>query len=295
MKLVRFSARELVKNENDPFHRLGLWEGKTIFDLTEQNPEAFGSVSQFLQQDDPAAAVAKAREGARAVHADLAEIYAPIDFQEVWAAGVTYLRSREARMDESKDAGGGSFYDRVYHAPRPELFFKATPERVVGPGGDVRVRKDSKWNVPEPELAIVIAPGARLVGFTIGNDVSSRDIEGENPLYLPQAKVYRQSCALGPAILLASAALDPKTFTIRMSIRRGVDDVFEGEISVSQMKRSLEELIDYLTRENDFPNGVVLLTGTGIIPPDDVSLEPGDVVEITVPEIGTLTNSVAND
>lgn len=293
MKLVRFSARELVKSETDAFYRIGVWEDKTVFDLTEQDPDVFGSISQWLQQDDPAAAVARAKESARAVHADLVEIYAPVDFQEVWAAGVTYMRSREARMEESKGAGGGTFYDRVYSAPRPELFFKSTGERVVGPHGDVRVRKDSKWNVPEPELTLLIGPAAHLVGFTIGNDMSSRDIEGENPLYLPQAKVYRQSCALGPAILLSNAVPDPKQLTIQLSIKRGVDDVFESEISLSQMTRSFDDLIDYLTREMDFPNGVFLMTGTGIVPPDNVSLQPGDVIDITVPEIGTLTNTVA--
>src|SRR5438094_900336 len=170
MKLVRFSARELSQSETDAVYRIGGWEDKTIFDLTEQDADSFGSLGQFLQQEDPTAAVLKARENARSIHADLAEIYAPIDFQEVWAAGVTYYRSREARMEESTDAGGGTFYDRVYNAPRPELFFKATPERVAGPGGEVRIRKDSRWNVPEPELTLVISPAAKLVGFTIGND-----------------------------------------------------------------------------------------------------------------------------
>ncbi|MSR65471.1 MAG: fumarylacetoacetate hydrolase [Verrucomicrobiae bacterium] len=293
MKLVRFSARELVKSDSDAFYRLGIWEDKSIFDLTEVDPNIFGSIGQWLQQDDPCAAAIQARASAGAIHVDLAEIYAPVDFQEVWAAGVTYFRSREARMEESKDAGGGTFYDRVYSAPRPELFFKSTPERVVGPGGEVRIRRDSKWNVPEPELTLVISPAAKLVGFTIGNDMSSRDIEGENPLYLPQAKVYRGSCAIGPAILLASAVPDPKKLSIQLGIKRGVDDMFEGEISISQLKRPLEELIRYLTCENDFPNGVLLMTGTGIVPPDNVSLQPGDVVEITIPEIGTLSNTVA--
>lgn len=293
MKLVRFSARELVKSETDAYFRLGLWEDKTIFDLTEQDPEAFGSVSQFLQQDDPAGAIRRVRENARPVHVDLAEMYAPLDFQEVWAAGVTYFRSREARMDESKDTGGGTFYDRVYNAPRPELFFKSTPERVVGPGAEVRIRKDSKWNVPEPELTLVISPAAKLVGFTIGNDMSSRDIEGENPLYLPQAKVYRQSAAVGPAILLAGVVPDPRKLTIRLLIKRDEDEIFEGEIGIDKLKRSFADLIDHLTRELDFPNGVFLMTGTGIVPPDRISLQPGDVIEITVPEIGTLTNTVA--
>lgn len=293
MKLVRFSARELVKSEADAFYRLGAWEENLLYDLTEQNPEVFGSVSQFLQQENPFEAASRARASARAINVGLAEIYAPLDFQEVWAAGVTYTRSRQARMEESKTAGGGNFYDRVYNAPRPELFFKSMPERVVGPNAEVRIRKDSKWNVPEPELTLVISPSAQLVGFTIGNDMSSRDIEGENPLYLPQAKVYRQSCAVGPAILLANAVPDPKQLTIQLVIKRDQDDVFEGEINLSQMNRSFEELIDHLTRENDFPNGVFLMTGTGIVPPDHFTLRGGDVIEITIPEIGTLANTVA--
>jgi 2-dehydro-3-deoxy-D-arabinonate dehydratase len=214
----------------------------------------------------------------------------PLDLQEVWAAGVTYLRSKVARMEESE--GGGSFYDRVYDADRPELFLKATPSRVVGPGGDVRIREDARWNVPEPELALVISPTGRLVGYTLGNDMSSRDIEGENPLYLPQAKVYRQSCALGPVILLEEEPRPHREFSIRLSIRRGGQAVFEGETSTSRMKRRFEELIGYLMRDNLFPEGAFLLTGTGIVPPDDFTLEPGDRIEIASPEIGVLRNQV---
>jgi 2-dehydro-3-deoxy-D-arabinonate dehydratase len=216
---------------------------------------------------------------------------APIGGQEVWAAGVTYLRSKVARMEESSDAGGGSFYDRVYSADRPELFFKATPHRVVGPGGRVRLRADSKWNVPEPELALLISPGGRIIGYTVGNDMSSRDIEGENPLYLPQAKVYDGSCALGPAVLVAEEPL-PKTTEIRLEILRGGGRAFAGTTALSQMKRGLPELADWLFRDNSFPSGCYLLTGTGIVPPDSFTLQTGDEVRITIEPIGTLSNIV---
>lgn len=220
------------------------------------------------------------------------ELLAPVDRQEVWASGVTYLRSRAARMEESKDAGGGSFYDRVYDAERPELFFKATAARVVSPGRDVRIRADSQWNVPEPELALVVNPQRRIVGYTIGNDMSSRDIEGENPLYLPQAKCYDGACALGPAVLLAEEPL-PSSTEIRMEILRGGTSVFRGATTLSQMKRSPDELVSYLFREMSFPYGCVLMTGTGVIPPDDFTLRQADEIRITVDAIGTLVNRVA--
>jgi len=220
---------------------------------------------------------------------DAPSLLPPIDHQEVWAAGVTYIRSKQAREQESE--GGGSFYGKVYNADRPELFFKATPHRTVGPNQPIRIRKDSSWNVPEPELALVISSSMQLVGFTIGNDVSSRDIEGENPLYLPQAKVYLGSCALGPAILIAGPDA-PTTFDISLFIERDGKAVYEGSTSTVQMKRSLTELISYLGRENSFPDGVILLTGTGIVPPDDFTLEVGDIVSITISGIGTLRNPV---
>jgi 2-dehydro-3-deoxy-D-arabinonate dehydratase len=216
---------------------------------------------------------------------------APIGTQEVWAAGVTYWRSRTARMEESKAAGGGSFYDRVYEAARPELFFKATPHRVVGPGGAVRVRRDSAWSVPEPELALVVSARGAIVGCTIGNDMSARDIEGENPLYLPQAKVYAGSCALGPAVSVGRDVLAAST-AIRLSIARAGQPVFEGETSVGSMRRTPDELVEYLFRENEFPAGCVLLTGTGVVPPDAFTLVDGDVVSITIDGIGTLENLV---
>jgi 2-dehydro-3-deoxy-D-arabinonate dehydratase len=215
----------------------------------------------------------------------------PIGTQEVWAAGVTYLRSRDARIEESKDAGGGSFYDRVYDAERPEIFFKATPHRVVGPGGKVRIRRDSKWNVPEPELALVVNSRGKIVGYTIGNDMSSRDIEGENPLYLPQAKVYDGCCGLGPCVLVADAP-PPKETAISIEIKRGGAVAFAGGTTLSQIKRGFEELVEFLFRDNSFPTGCVLLTGTGTVPPDTFTLRSGDEIAITVPPIGTLVNVV---
>jgi 2-dehydro-3-deoxy-D-arabinonate dehydratase len=216
---------------------------------------------------------------------------APIQQQEVWAAGVTYYRSRTARVEESKSAGGGDFYERVYTASRPELFFKATPNRVAGPGQEVRIRRDSKWNVPEPELALVVNSYGGIIGYTIGNDMSSRDIEGENPLYLPQAKVYAQCCGLGPAILVSSQPLEITT-EIHLEIIRGGRHVFKGYTELVNMKRSPTELVEYLFRDNIFPHGCFLLTGTGIIPPDEFTLQPGDEIRITIEPIGTLINKV---
>ncbi len=220
------------------------------------------------------------------------EILAPIGSQEVWAAGVTYYRSRSARIEESKDAGGGTFYDRVYSAARPELFFKATARRVIAHGGNVRIRSDATWSVPEPELTLVINPRAEIVGYTIGNDMSSRDIEGENPLYLPQAKVYDGSCALGPCVLLADAPL-PKSTTIAVTITRQGSAVFTGSTSVAEIKREFTELVRYLFRDNTFPGGACLMTGTGVVPEDNFTLAHGDGVSITIEGIGTLSNTVA--
>lgn len=220
------------------------------------------------------------------------ELLPPIGHQEVWAAGVTYYRSRTARMEESKDTGGGSFYDRVYSAERPELFLKATPHRVSGSGQNVRLRSDSRWNVPEPELALAINSAGEIIGYTIGNDMSSRDIEGENPLYLPQAKVYDGCCGLGPCLLLAGQPLDPAT-AIDLEVRRGAGIAFAGATKLSELKRTREELVSFLMRDNSFPHGTYLLTGTGIVPPDEFTLEKGDEIRITIGPIGTLINSVA--
>jgi 2-dehydro-3-deoxy-D-arabinonate dehydratase len=223
--------------------------------------------------------------------AELSGLLPPVRSQEVWAAGVTYYRSRTARMEESKSAGGGDFYDRVYEAARPELFFKATPSRVRGHGQPVRIRKDSKWNVPEPELALYVSAGGTIVGYTIGNDMSSRDIEGENPLYLPQAKVYDGSCGLGPALLVSSSPL-PSDTEIRLVIRRGGATAFEGSTTLASLKRTPSELVEYLYRDNAFPKGCVLLTGTGVVPPDEFTLAAADEISITIGAIGTLVNAV---
>jgi 2-dehydro-3-deoxy-D-arabinonate dehydratase len=216
----------------------------------------------------------------------------PIDRQEVWAAGVTYKRSQVARMEESEH--GATHYDRVYTADRPELFFKATPHRVAGPGQPVRVRSDSRWSVPEPEFTLVLNPAGRIVGFTIGNDMSARDIEGENPLYLPQAKVYKGSCSVGPLVTPVDFMPPLPEVEIKLTIQRSGKAAFEGRTTLAQMARTPESLVDWLGRDNEFPHGVLLLTGTGIVPPDDFTLAGGDDVAITVAGIGTLRNRVSS-
>lgn len=245
----------------------------------------------FTAADPAAAAAAAYSSGAPLAAPSETSLRAPIESQEVWAAGVTYLRSKSARMAESKDAGGGSFYDRVYDADRPELFFKATPHRVAAPGSAVRIRADSKWNVPEPELTLAVNAAGRIFGYTIGNDMSSRDIEGENPLYLPQAKVYDRSTALGPCLVIADTLPGPQT-AIAIVIRRQRETVFAGETMVGQIKRPLASLAEWLFRENAFPRGCYLMTGTGIVPPDSFTLQPGDEIRITIDPVGTLTNHV---
>jgi 2-dehydro-3-deoxy-D-arabinonate dehydratase len=249
------------------------------------------SLAELLYGPSPRDAVAQAVDSHRTtVPVDQARLLAPIDQQEVWAAGVTYKRSQEARERES--AGAARFYDLVYSAPRPELFFKAPAYRVCAHGQPLHIRRDSKWNVPEPELVLVISPQLKLVGFTIGNDMSSRDIEGENPLYLPQAKCYDNSCSIGPCITLVDAMPKPDETAIRLIIERGGKVAFDGATKVSAMKRSFDELIEWLGKETSFPSGAVLLTGTGIVPPDDFTLAVGDIVHIDVSGIGRLSNPV---
>lgn len=220
------------------------------------------------------------------------DLLTPIGSQEVWASGVTYMRSREARMEESKDAGGGDFYAKVYEADRPELFFKSPSYRVVGPGAEVRIRRDSKWNVPEPELTLFVCSSGTIEGYTVGNDMSSRDIEGENPLYLPQAKSYDASAAIGPCLYVPSKPIEAST-KIQLAISRNNEKVFSSEIAIDRMKRQHTELVGYLFRETSFPGGVYLMTGTGIVPPDHFTLNVGDTIEISIDGIGTLSNTVA--
>ena len=218
------------------------------------------------------------------------QLLSPIERQEVWAAGVTYLRSKKARMEESNFSANA--YNRVYSAPRPEIFFKSLPEKVVGPGEPVGIRMDAQWNVPEPELALIINSQGTIVGYTIGNDMSSRDIEGENLLYLPQAKIYHRSCAVGPCIVVGPTETVARTWTIRLQIYRGGGIIFEGQTTVNQVKRPFGELVSYLWRSQTFTHGAVLLTGTGIVPGDNLTLQPDDRIRIEVNGIGVLENTV---
>ena len=222
----------------------------------------------------------------------LGQLRAPISSgQEVWAAGVTYLRSRDARMEESAESGGATFYDKVYIAERPELFFKALPHRVAAHQEDVYIRRDSTWNVPEPELTLFINSAGEIQGYTIGNDMSSRSIEGENPLYLPQAKVYDRSAALGPCLLVSEEPI-PASTQISMIIFRSGKKVYSGEVAISQIKRKLPELAHWLYREMEFGSGCFLMTGTCLVPSEDFSLQEGDIVEIAIDGIGILENKV---
>ncbi|MBI5381943.1 MAG: fumarylacetoacetate hydrolase family protein [Opitutae bacterium] len=245
----------------------------------------------LFSADDPGAWLRTALSAARTLATGPVP-EAPLRSQEVWAAGVTYLRSCTARMAESQNAGGGTFYDKVYHAARPELFFKSTAHRVAAPGAPVRLRRDSRWNVPEPELTLALNARGRIFGYTVGNDMSSRDIEGENPLYLPQAKVYDRSAALGPCLLVTDTPPPPGT-EILLEIHRAGRTAFAGQTTLGQIKRPFAELAEYLFRDNTFPRGCLLMTGTGIVPPDSFTLQSGDEIRITIPPIGTLCNPVA--
>jgi len=271
-------------------------DGSTAFGALKDGRVHFFSwppmLGDLLAAPDPARLAAELLAQSKSSESlDKLTLRAPVCRQEVWAAGVTYKRSKIAREEES--AGAASFYDKVYTAERPELFLKAAAWRVVGPGGLVRIRKDGKWNVPEPELALVISPALKIVGYTIGNDMSSRDIEGENPLYLPQAKVYDGSCAVGPAVTLAGAMPPLAGVQVRFQIDRGGKRAFEGSTNLGQMARTPEELVGWLGRETSFPHGAILLTGTGIVPPDAFTLASGDEIRISIDGIGTLANRVA--
>jgi len=282
MNLCRFRT-------SDGRIRAGLMaDANTIQDLTPAGVERLDAI---LEADEPVgrARAAAATNGHRFALADV-QLCPPIDRQEVWAAGVTYLRSKAARMEESDFSA--SAYDRVYTATRPELFFKSLPEKVVGPGEPVGIRRDARWSVPEPELVLVVNSHGRVVGQTIGNDMSSRDIEGENLLYLPQAKIYDRSCALGPWITLGATEADVRTWTIRLTIRRGGAVAFAGETTVGNLQRRFDDLAAFLFRSQKFSHGAALLTGTGIVPPDDFTLQPADDIAIEVSGIGLLRNPV---
>mgnify|MGYP005838348977 CR=1 FL=1 len=282
--------------------RLGQLVGQKVYDLTATDLPHFATLTALLQasattaietlfqaMDSSALPGYAYAELDRIPTAELPHLLPPVDRQEVWAAGVTYAWSREARVQE---AHSKEVYVRVYEAERPELFFKSLGEKVVGPNDWIGLRSDSHWNVPEPELTLVLNPRVEIVGYTIGNDVSSRDIEGENPLYLPQAKIYRHSCALGPVITLAGKHIDAQRLKVHLTILRDGNPVFQGETGTAKMHRQLTELTSYLARDNDFPYGVMLLTGTGIVPGGDFTLQNGDEVLIEIEGIGLLRNSV---
>jgi 2-dehydro-3-deoxy-D-arabinonate dehydratase len=270
--------------------RIGFVDNQQVYDITARFPSITAFLRWTIGRTDAGSALRKALHGTQpTTPLSSVTLLRPTDEQEIWAAGVTYERSRVAREEESANSG---IYDRVYRAARPEVFFKATPSRVVGPMEPVAIRHDASWNVPEPELALVINPAKELIGYTVGNDMSSRDIEGENPLYLPQAKMYGRCCAVGPMIALAEHIADPKNLSIAIEIQRNGSVAFAGNVNTSKIVRSFAELIDYLGRDNLFPDGVLLLTGTGIVPADDFTLESGDSVSITIDGIGTLHNPV---
>jgi 2-dehydro-3-deoxy-D-arabinonate dehydratase len=269
--------------------RVGLTlDGETIIDLSSAG---YARLTPLLEDEDTARKLGElAQQKLMTYRVADVRLLPPVERQEVWAAGVTYLRSKKARMEESDFSA--SAYDLVYEAERPEIFFKSLPDKAAGPGDHVGIRRDASWNVPEPELALVINSRQKIVGYTIGNDMSSRDIEGANLLYLPQAKVYDKSCALGPWITVGIGEDEARQWTIQLEIKRGGETVFVGETSVGQIKRSFNELVGFLCRSQTFLHGAVLLTGTGIVPGDDFTLRSQDIVRITISGVGTLENSV---
>jgi 2-dehydro-3-deoxy-D-arabinonate dehydratase len=268
--------------------RIGLVSGGKVVDLTAAGVVR---IDQLLERDDLAAQLADIRRpGLPEWPLDQVQLLTPVEAQEVWAAGVTYLRSKEARMEESDFSARA--YNHVYEATRPEIFFKSFPHKVVASGESVGIRRDARWSVPEPELALVMNSTGRIVGFSIGNDMSSRDIEGENLLYLPQAKIYSRSCAIGPWIIVGPTESEARQWTVRLEIGRGREVVFAGETGVDRLKRTFGELVEHLFRSQTFPTGAVLLTGAGIVPDDSFTLNAGDSVRISISGIGTLENSV---
>ncbi len=282
MKLCRFLDQNQVRTGLIP-------ESGMILDLTAAGVTV---LTPLLERDDLAAYLRSlAAQKLPEIALSEVRLLPPVERQEVWAVGVTYLRSKKARMEESDFSA--TAYDKVYDAPRPELFFKSMPEKVVGTGDAVGIRRDAKWNVPEPELALVLNSRGQIVGYTIGNDMSSRDIEGENLLYLPQAKIYDRACAVGPCIEVGPSEEAARSWTIAVQISRGGQTVFSGDTSVSRIKRTFTEMAEYLFRSQTFPHGAVLLTGTGVVPGDDFTLQAGDVVRIEISGVGVLENSVA--
>jgi len=281
MKLCRFQTDHQLPC-------VGLLANDAVFDLSG---EGIDSLSALLEFEGllPQLTTLAGQNLPRLPLADV-RLLPPVERQEVWAVGVTYLRSKTARMEESDFSA--TAYDKVYDAPRPELFFKSLAEKVAGTHDTVGIRRDAKWNVPEPELALIINSRGHITGFTIGNDMSSRDIEGENLLYLPQAKIYERSCALGPCIAVGASEAEARQWGIKIEIWRGGAAVFQGETSVGKIKRTFGELVEYLFRSQKFPHGAVLLTGTGVVPPDGFTLQPGDKIQINIGGIGTLENSV---
>lgn len=269
--------------------QFGVINGDQVIDVAQAGGPSSLTEALGLDRQAMMTVLANAASNGDGVPLASVTLAAPIDAQEVWAAGVTYLRSRNARMEESSQS---DVYDRVYDADRPEIFLKATPSRVVGPGGPVGIRSDSGWDVPEPELVLLVNAGGEVVGYTIGNDVSSRSIEGENPLYLPQAKVYAQCAGLGPVVVLTDEIVDPTDLPIKLEIERDGDLLFSEETGTSRMHRTFGDLVTYLFRGNAFPAGVFLMTGTGIVPPSEFTLRDGDTVTITIEPIGSLTNAV---
>ena len=275
MKLYKTGNGTVIES-NEKFYAV-----KANWEKLINDDNAFQSATAFIKD---------ATEGSSSLVEELLPVIG--NNQELWACGVTYLRSKIGRQEESKDAGGGDFYGRVYEAERPECFFKSTPHRVVGNKGFVRIRKDSTWDVPEPELTLVVASSGKIIGYTIGNDMSSRSIEGENPLYLPQAKTYDGCAALGPCILLAEKPIETAT-TITLTISRNEQIAFKDSIAINQMKRTPEELTSFIFRECSFPHGCMIMTGTGIVPGNDFTLKSGDEISITIDKIGELVNVVA--
>ncbi len=276
MKLYKTTVGIIIQKENTFYQVNENW------DSFVNDDDLFDKMEKIVQKNDPV------RNGQELIDTGLE---APIGSQELWACGVTYFRSKQGRQEESKKTGGADFYQHVYEAERPEIFFKATAKRIVGHGGKVRIRKDSTWDVPEPELTLLITSNEKIVGYTVGNDMSSRSIEGENPLYLPQAKTYDGCAAIGPCVYVTKEPLPANTL-IDMKIRRNGAVVFEGDVEINQIKRSFEELASFLYRECTFPSGSMLMTGTGIVPTSEFTLQSGDKIIITIDNIGKLVNEV---